>query len=146
MGSGYFTPVTLTLFGLCAMMWLIALGWAGQRWLARRWGWPWPVVALVQGVLAAQIIYWLLGWMMALNPYFPERLLPWLRPLGGALFVLAVLPWAVWSNLLPLYYLAARLRLPFPDMLDAMMGYGLFYAALHIFGPLVYWVRRKVLS
>lgn len=84
MGSLYFTPVTSLLFGLCALLWLVLIGWVGWRWLMQHWHWPWPIVVLVQGILAAQI-YWFLG-LMALNEHFPASFLPWLGIPGSILF------------------------------------------------------------
>ena len=134
----YFTPITSFLFGLCALNWLVLIGWVGWRWLVQYRHWPWPIVVVVQGVLAAQI-YWLFR-LMDLNVYFPPSLLPWLEIPGSILFWLALLPWIVLSNLLPLTQLAVSLRLPFPDMLDAAVDYGLIYAAIN--GFLVYRAHR----
>jgi hypothetical protein len=138
MDSLYLTPVTSLLFGLCALVWLVLIGWIGWRWLMQHWHWPWPIVVLIQGILAAQI-YWLFG-LMALNEYFPASFLPWLGIPGSIFFWLAILPWFIISNLLPLYHLATSLKLPFPDMLDATVDYGLIYVAINWF--LAYRTRR----
>lgn len=133
-----FTPVTGLLFGVCALLWLVLIGWIGWRWLGRYWHWPEPLIVVVQGVLAAQIC-WLFG-LMALNEYLPTSISPWLDILGIILFWLALSPWFIFPNLLPLFQVAVMLRFPFPDMINAAFGYGLVYAA--VYRILSYRLRR----
>ncbi len=127
MGSLYFTPVPSLLFGLCAVSWLVFIGWLGWRWLAHTWHLPWPAVAAIQGVLAAQIC-WLFG-LMEFNNHFPPTFLAWSQIPGSLLFWLAVLPWFLLSNLLPLAPLANRLGYHlYPGLVDMIVDYALFFA------------------
>ena len=139
MGDLYFTPVVSLLFGVCALVWLFLVGWAGWCWLIRRCHWPWLSAALVQGILAAQI-YWLLG-LMSLNLAFPPQFLAWLEIPGSIIFWLVVLPWFVFGNLISLTQLGVSLRLPFPEMLNLVFDYGLIFAAIN--GFLLYKARRS---
>jgi hypothetical protein len=131
MGDLNFTPVPSLLFGLCATIWLVLVGWVGWRWLIKRWRWPWPIVGLIQGVLASQI-YWLLG-LMSLNLIFPPQFLTWLQVPGSMLFWLVVFPWFSIGNLIPLTPLGVSLRLPYPEILDLVLDYGLIFAAINAF-------------
>ncbi len=143
MGSLYFTPVTAILFGLSAGSWLIFIGWVGWRWLMHTWHLPWPAVAIIQGILAAQI-YWLF-WLMALNNHFPPTFLAWLQIPGSLLFWLAVLPWFILSNLLPLAPLANRLGMHFyPGLVDMIVDYALFFATINVLHSYLNSRRKQV--
>ncbi len=143
MGSMYFTPVTSILFGLAAVSWLIFIGWVGWRWLAHTWHLPWPAVAAIQGILAAQI-YWLF-WLMDLNNHFPPTFLAWLQIPGSLLFWLAVLPWFILSNLLPLAPLANRLGLHlYPGLVDMIVDYALFFATSNVLHSYLNSRRKQV--
>ncbi len=143
MGDIYFTPVTGFLFGLSACAWLVMTGWVGWRWLAQVWHWPWPIIVVIQSILAVQVI-WLFR-LMEFNLYFPPQIFAWLRIPASVLFWLAVLPWFILSNLLSLTPLAVRLGMHYyPDMVDMFFDYGLFYAS--IYGLLTYRNSRRKLS
>ncbi|MCX7682156.1 MAG: hypothetical protein N2508_09380 [Anaerolineae bacterium] len=55
MQSFYMSPIMALIYGLIIWFWYIFVGWSGWHWFVRRRRWPWPVVAVLQGLLAAQV-------------------------------------------------------------------------------------------